>query len=140
MGVVLYEILTGQLPFTNQSPQDLALLHRTADPPSPRDLNPEISPALEEIILKVLSKESSSRYRTADQLGRIVISFTEVNDGNLVPEGPAPLRQDPILHTILSLENKHPARPWLTVVLGLLALIAVGGLIPFWLWVYYQLN
>jgi hypothetical protein len=33
----------------------------------------------------------------------------------------------------------HPSR-WLTIALGLLALAAVGGLIPFWLWVYFQLN
>ena len=140
LGVVLYEILTGQLPFTNQSPQDLALLHRTADPPSPRDLNPEITPALEEIILKVLSKEASARYRTADQLGRIVISFTEAHDAAFVPETPSPAPEDPTLKTIRTLENKRPARQWLTILLGLLALIAVGGLIPFWLWVYFQLN
>jgi serine/threonine-protein kinase len=140
LGVVLFEILTGQLPFTNPSPQELALLHRTVDPPSPRYLNPEISPALEEIILKVLSKEPSARYRTADQLGRIIISFTEENGTTLAPAAPSLPREDPNLKTIQALENKSPARQWLTIVLGLLALVAVGGLIPFWLWVYFQLN
>jgi serine/threonine protein kinase len=140
LGIVLFEILTGQLPFTNPSPQELALLHRTVEPPSPRYLNPEISPALEEIILKVLSKEASSRYRTADQLGRIVISFTETQEDNFAPEIPPAQPEDPNLDTILALENKYPARQWLTILLGLLALIAVGGLIPFWLSVYFKLN
>lgn len=140
LGVVLFEILTGQLPFTDPSPQEVALLHRYEAPPSPRSLNPEISPELEEIILKVLSKEASARYRTADQLGRIVISFTEFDDNNQIPEM-APLAiEDPTLKTIKDLENKRPAKQWLTILLGLLALIALGGLIPFWLWVYYQLN
>jgi serine/threonine-protein kinase len=140
LGVVLFEILTGRLPFVETSPQELALLHRFEDPPSPREINPEISHALEEIILKVLSKEASVRYRTADQLGRIVISFTEVEENNTEREETKPAPEDPTLKTIRTLENKRPARQWLTILLGLLALIAVGGLIPFWLWVYYQLN
>ena len=139
LGIVLFEILTGQLPFSEPSPQELALLHRFESPPSPREINPEISPALEEIIFKVLSKESSSRYRTADQLGRIVISFTELEENNLPQEAPPP-KENKTLKTILALENKRPARQWLTILLGLLALISVGGLIPFWLWVYFQLN
>jgi serine/threonine-protein kinase len=139
LGVVLFEILTGQLPFTDSSPQELALKHRFEQPPSPREINPEISPELETIIYKVLSKESTARYRTADQLGRIVISFTEFEE---IEQEEALLKkpEDITLKIIKRLESKQPARGWLTILLGLLALIAVGGLIPFWLWVYYQLN
>jgi serine/threonine-protein kinase len=141
LGIVLYEMVTGELPFQEATPQDLALLHRYEDPPSPRHINPEISPALEEIILKVLAKEASSRYRTADQLGRIVISFTELeSNGYLEEEGDSPSPPDPALQAIKALENKKVPRGWLTVLLGLLALIAIGGLIPFWLWVYFQIN
>ncbi len=71
LGVILYEMLTGQLPFTAQTSQELARLHRTTDPPPPSRYNPAISPDLERIVLKVLSKEPSARYRTADQLGRV---------------------------------------------------------------------
>jgi serine/threonine-protein kinase len=138
LGVVLFEMLTGELPFTDPSPQELALLHRYETPPSPREINPEISPELEEIIIKVLSKEPSSRYRTADQLGRIVISFTEMLDTQTQVEIPAPLPEDKDLQAILNLENKKTSKQWLTILLGLLSLIAVGGLIPFWIWVYYQ--
>ena len=139
LGVVLFEVLTGQLPFTDPSPQELALLHRFEDPPLPREINPEISPELEEIILKVLSKQATTRYRTADQLGRIVISFTEYNDSE-IEDVPETKPEDRTLKLIKRLESKRPARQWLTILLGLLALIAVGGLFPFWLWVYYQLN
>lgn len=138
LGVVLFEMLTGELPFNDPSPQELALLHRYETPPSPREINPEISPELEEIIIKVLSKEPSSRYRTADQLGRIVISFTEMLDTQTQVEIPAPLPEDKDLQAILNLENKKTSKQWLTILLGLLSLIAVGGLIPFWIWVYFQ--
>ena len=140
LGIVLFEMLTGELPFTDPSPQELALLHRYETPPSAREINPEISAELEEIIVKVLSKEPSSRYRTADQLGRIVISFTEMLDSQTQVEIPAPLPEDKDLQAILNLENKKTGKQWLTILLGLLSLITVGGLIPFWIWVYFQLN
>ena len=140
LGIVLFEMLTGELPFTDPSPQELALLHRYEATPSAREINPEISAELEEIIVKVLSKEPSSRYRTADQLGRIVISFTEMLDSQTQVEIPAPLPEDKDLQAILNLENKKTSKQWLTILLGLLSLITVGGLIPFWIWVYFQLN
>lgn len=73
LGVVMYLMFTGQLPFIGTSADELVKLHLKGIPVPPRELNPFIPPELEEVILKVLSKEPSARYRTADQLGRVLL-------------------------------------------------------------------
>lgn len=142
LGVVMYEMLTGQLPFNASSSTELTRMHRQDMPISPRTLNPNIPPALEQIMLKVLAKEPSSRYRTADQLGRILISFRDQyhtrTDSSISQPSPPPSTQMPVDHFTQS-ENPLDI-DWVTIGLGLLALIAVGGLIPFSLWVYFVLN
>lgn len=63
-GVILYEMLTGSVPFDDPSPTTLALQHITQEPPSPRYLNPEISPEVEAVLLKALRKSPTERYQT----------------------------------------------------------------------------
>ena len=179
LGVVMFEMLTGKLPFAAQTPEELARLHREAPPPSPRQLNPNIPPQLEQILIKLLSKEPSARYRTADQLGRVLVSFTQRSpaiepvsppkfpsmaetdsssgppvqaDTEPVPAPskrftppPTNPRRPPVIYPQPDPVSTFPSRnpldiDWITWILGLLALIAVGGLIPFCLWVYYILN
>ncbi|MHA2429042.1 MAG: protein kinase domain-containing protein [Candidatus Hermodarchaeia archaeon] len=162
LGVVLYEMLTGQLPFTSTSSTELNRLHREAQPPSPRRLNPAIGENLNRIILKVLSKEPSSRYRTADQLGRVLITFSPKTESDRVsqpisqPRDIPPPRSQPVTPSeIKPISTITPRRTiserpvkaqnsldldWITILLGLVAVIATGGLIPFWLWVYFSLS
>jgi serine/threonine-protein kinase len=77
IGVVMFELLTGRLPFTGADYRELALAHLKEQPPSILDLNPGLPPELDKIIRKVMSKEPSTRYRTADQLGRILEKYVE---------------------------------------------------------------
>ena len=76
LGVVLYEMLTGKLPFIASTAAELSHMHRSVAPTPPSQQNPLIPPVLEQACLKVLSKEPSSRYRTADQFGRVLISLS----------------------------------------------------------------
>jgi len=163
LGIVLYEILTGALPFTASSSDELARLHLEMHPIPPSEYIPDIPPALEQIVLKVLSKEPAARYRTADQLGRVLLRF-----GTQREETPAPsLSLTP--EAVTSYQQPEPPQPsfgsaqdapqpalslpeitipevtlpeidWASVGLGLMALIAVLGLIPFWIYIYFLYN
>lgn len=77
IGVVLYEMLAGRLPFVASTQQALAMMHLRDEPPRLTLFNPALPETLERIVHKVLAKEPSARYRTADQLGRILISYRE---------------------------------------------------------------
>jgi len=68
LGVILYEVLTGTVPFHDSSPASIALLHITQPPPSPRSINPEINPSVDAVILKALEKNPQNRYQTGAQL------------------------------------------------------------------------
>jgi serine/threonine-protein kinase len=80
LGVVMYEMLAGRLPFVAATQPALAMMHLREEPPNIALFNPAIPEALAIIVHKVLAKEPSARYRTADQLGRILISYREHGD------------------------------------------------------------
>lgn len=68
MGCVLFELLTGEPPFTGDSPVAVAHQHVHEDPPWPSALRPEISPALDSVVLKAMSKNPANRYQSAADL------------------------------------------------------------------------
>ncbi|MEO5886489.1 MAG: protein kinase [Anaerolineales bacterium] len=158
LGVVLYEVITGALPFTAPSSDELARMHLEANPVPPSEYIPDIPSALEEIMLKVLSKEPAARYRTADQLGRVLLRFGTLRDESpppslsLTPEvvdsyqqrEPPPASQTPqpvySIPEITLPEINVPEIDWASVGLGLMALLAVGGLIPFWIYIFFLYN
>ncbi len=68
LGVVLYELVTGRLPFHGDTPIGIALKHRTEIPPAPREIRPELPAWLERAILKCLEKDREKRFATAGEL------------------------------------------------------------------------
>jgi len=157
LGVVLYEVLVGQLPFIADNGNELARMHREMTPRPPREIRPTISENLNRIILKVLSKEPAARYRTADQLGRVLITFSKQKEQPQAPEraiptpqqqpAPQPARPAPIPTPLTTLPPTLRAPilrrdgldiDWATAFLGLITLISVSGLAPFWLWIYFS--
>lgn len=68
LGVMLYEMLTGELPFKADTGYGLIFKHINEPPPAPRTLQPDLPPAVEAIILKALSKSPAERYQSAMEL------------------------------------------------------------------------
>ncbi len=68
LGIMLYEMLTGDVPFKADTPMAIVIKHITAPMPIPRQANPKIPEDLERIILKTTAKNPNDRYQTADEV------------------------------------------------------------------------
>ena len=68
LGIVLYELLTGDLPFSGQSPISIALKHLQDDTPSVRSINPDIPQSVENIVLKATAKDPFHRYNSVFEM------------------------------------------------------------------------
>jgi eukaryotic-like serine/threonine-protein kinase len=64
-GVVLYELLTAHVPFTGETPVEIAMKHLSEPPDAPSDLRPEVPDDLDLVVLRALSKEPAERYQSA---------------------------------------------------------------------------
>jgi len=67
LGIILFEMLTGEVPFQGETPVSIALLHRKAQPPSPRSFNPETPEELCSLIFKCLEKDNEKRFQSAKE-------------------------------------------------------------------------
>ena len=72
IGIVMFEMFTGRLPYGGASQRELALAHIQADIPSALDVNPQVAKEISRVIAKVMSKGPNDRYKHADQLGHIL--------------------------------------------------------------------
>ena len=69
-GIVLYELLTGDLPFNGETPVEIAMKHLSQVPPSPSSIRPEVPRDLDLVVLRALAKEPADRYRSAKEMDR----------------------------------------------------------------------
>jgi len=97
-GVVLYEMLTGRLPYEGDSPVAVAIQHINSIPLSPREIDPSIPEALEEITMRAMASDVEKRYASADEMlvdleefrKNPNISFDYTHDDLLAGEGDEP--------------------------------------------------
>jgi tRNA A-37 threonylcarbamoyl transferase component Bud32 len=68
LGVVLYEMLTGRMPFEVETPADVPIRHAVAPPHRPKEVNPEVSEELDAITMRLLATNPEDRYGSADEL------------------------------------------------------------------------
>ncbi|MBI5929140.1 MAG: serine/threonine protein kinase [Chloroflexi bacterium] len=68
LGVILFEMLTGQVPFDEESAMSLALSHITNPPPSPREIRADLSETVSKVVLKALEKQPENRFASASEM------------------------------------------------------------------------
>ena len=138
IGIMMYEMLAGTPPFQAEKPAALALMHMREEPQPLAIQNPHVPAQLAWIIHKVLSKEPSARYRTAEQLGRILTEYRRQSEQKTgwQPATPAPSLDTPppVSYTAEVEPSPAPQTAFsgLTWALGAIAFVAVVGLVPLW--------
>src|SRR5205085_10427193 len=75
LGVVLYELVCGGVPFVADSPVSVAYKHVREEPVPPSQRNTDVPPALEQIIMSALAKDPGHRYQTADDMRADLLRF-----------------------------------------------------------------
>ena len=95
LGVVMYEMVTGRVPFDADTPVSVALKHMQEDPVEPIELNPNIPTALNKIIMKALQKDTSLRYQSATEMLQDLKKALKNPEGDFVEE----LEYDPTAKT-----------------------------------------
>jgi hypothetical protein len=110
LGVVLYEMVTGRVPFDADTPFAVIMRHINDPLPSPREVNPDIPAAAEQVILKTLSKNPDNRYQTAGEMARALREAVGVPPGQALTATPiatiAPRPPVPEIPAVLSSDVK----------------------------------
>jgi beta-lactam-binding protein with PASTA domain/tRNA A-37 threonylcarbamoyl transferase component Bud32 len=116
VGIVLYEMLTGRVPFDAESAVTVALMQVSSEAVPPSELNPAIPPALEAVVLRAMAKEPERRFADADEFIAALEHARSAPHEVLAPPPPVvPLEE----------EERGRGRWWLWL-LGLLALAAIA--------------
>ena len=137
LGVVLYEMLTGRVPFEVETPADVAIRHAVAPPRRPKEINPEIPEELDAITMKLLATSPENRCESAEEL---IQELQQVRAG--IPAAPRSSMNGTTAETVLGVpiastpSPTSPAKPVsrrrrvlpaLTLLAVLLTLLAAVG-------------
>ena len=150
VGIVLYELLTGKVPFSGDSPVEIAMKHISGIPEPPSVHRPEIPDDLDKVVLRALAKSPGDRYPSAEEMDRDLARVADgvavsreteeaatmvLSGAHLSPTSPtmvAPPRPPAeVLYEYDEPRRGRPVWPWLLVLLLLLAATLTG-------WFVYQ--
>ena len=122
IGVMLYETLTGRVPFEAESPVAVALKQISEPPRPPSQLNPQVPPALDAVVMRALAKDPLQRYQTADEF-IAALDAAEVDPSGGTALAVAVAQAPPVA----VLEEERPWwKRWWVIALAVLALALVG--------------
>ena len=117
-GIVLYELLTGCVPFEGEAPISIALKHVNELPVPPGQLEPGISPALEAVVLRALEKDPNRRFQTAEEF------IAALEQARRVPVAPVPV----VERVVEPIVEPEPSRWWVWALIALAVVaLAVGA-------------
>ena len=126
IGVMLFELLTGQVPFDAESPVTIALKHVSEAPVPPSQLNPAVPPALDAVVLRALEKDPALRFADAEEFAVALLDARErptVVAAKEVRLEPYPMPGEPFVE-----EERRRSRWWLWLLLALLLIgLAIGA-------------
>jgi serine/threonine-protein kinase len=144
VGIVLYELLTGKVPFTGDSPVEIAMKHISAAPEPPSALREDVPPDLDKIVLRALAKTPEDRYPSAEEMDRDlarvaqglsvsreteeaatqILSRAAVTPATMVAGPPRPPQE--VLYEYDEPRRGRPIWPWLLVALLVVATALTG--------------
>jgi eukaryotic-like serine/threonine-protein kinase len=84
IGVILFEMLCGRVPFDGENPVAIAMKQVGEDPPAPSSINPEVTPALDAVVLRALAKDPAQRFATAEEM-LAALDAAEADPGAALP-------------------------------------------------------
>ena len=146
IGVVLYEMLTGNVPFTGESPVEIAMKHLSDAPRPPSSIRPEIPPDLDMVVLRALAKNPDDRFQTAEEMdaelahiadggsvtaitadaATAVLSGTSLANAPTAIASPRRERRPSTYRYQDPPQRRRTIWPWLLAILGLVAALLAG--------------
>jgi beta-lactam-binding protein with PASTA domain len=138
IGVMLYEMLSGRLPFEGDSAVSVALKHLSEPPPPISQFRPDVNPAIESVVMAALAKDPAHRWQSADDFAdALQAAGAQLEPGAPAPQDTAAFAPIPVVAPEPApavREERHRRWPWFTIGLLVLALaafliyLAVAGL------------
>ena len=128
LGIILYEMVTGRVPFAGETPLSIAFKHKTDRPPAPRETNPAVPPELDALILKCLEKDKALRYQTTAELAAELVAIEQAyrtTDPSTAVKRPTTVKETVTLRTFRTLTTGLLQRKVLLPAAGAIGLAGV---------------
>jgi serine/threonine protein kinase len=123
LGVILYEMLTGMVPFEGETPLNVVLKHKTQIPKDPHEINPQIPHKLKRVVLKCLAKDREKRFKSAWELSE---TLSQIEADLPLTKQILPQKKNPKFEKITRAPNKRH--------LTFMLILVLLGVILFGLW------
>ncbi len=124
VGIILFEMLTGRVPFEGDNTVAIAMKQVAEEPPAPSSINPNVSPALDAVVLRALAKDPAQRYASAQEM------IAALDSAEADPEKGGHTRRFAAMVAADQEESGRRRWPWIAL---LIALLLAGGALAYFL-------